>query len=167
MLHEILLALLGQTGGVIKNKGDGLKVSSSFCYVHKMIEYVALSCRPRTILVRMFRPSAHLQQKSCIAVTRFNHALYWTRWWMSSRWGRDSQAIGRHFTLCRLAEHQSEWIYLHLDSGYLHDGRADKNPYPHDRRADKDSYSHDSNNQCIILRLQLSFVMINVQLMLV
>ena len=36
-----------------------------------------------------------------------------------------------------------------LDSGYLHDGRADKNPYP-----------HDSNNQCIILRSQLSFVMI-------
>ena len=39
------------------------------------------------------------------------------------------------------------------DSGYPHDGRADKNPYPHDRRADKDSYPHDSNNQCIILRL--------------
>ena len=38
---------------------------------------------------------------------------------------------------------------LNLDSGYLHDGRADK-----------DSYPHDSNNQCIILRLQLSFVMI-------
>ena len=53
------------------------------------------------------------------------------------------------------------------DSGYPHDGRADKNPYPHDCRADKDSYLHDSNNQCIILRLQLSFVMINVQLMLV
>ena len=54
-----------------------------------------------------------------------------------------------------------------LDSGYPHDGRADKNPYPHDRRADKDSYPHDSNNQCIILRLQLSFVMINEQMMLV
>ena len=54
-----------------------------------------------------------------------------------------------------------------LDSGYPHDGRADKNPYPHDRRADKDSYPHDSNNQCIILRLQLSFVMIKVQMMLV
>ena len=36
------------------------------------------------------------------------------------------------------------------DSGYPHDGRADKNPYPHDRRVDKDSYPHDSNNQCII-----------------
>ena len=53
------------------------------------------------------------------------------------------------------------------DSGYPHDGRADKNLYPHDRRANKDSYPHDSNNQCIILRLQLSIVMINVQLMLV
>ena len=53
------------------------------------------------------------------------------------------------------------------DSGYPHDGRADKNPYPHDRRADKDSYPHDSNNQCIILRLQLSFVVINKQMMLV
>ena len=47
-------------------------------------------------------------------------------------------------------------------NGYPHDGRADKNPYPHDRRADKDSYPHDSNNQCIILRLQLSCAMINV-----
>ena len=53
------------------------------------------------------------------------------------------------------------------DNGYPHDSRADKNPYPHDHRADKDSYPHDSNKQCIILRLQLSFVMINVQLMLV
>ena len=53
------------------------------------------------------------------------------------------------------------------DSGYPHDGRTDKNLYPNDHRASKDSYPHDSNNQCIILRLQLSFVMINVQLMLV
>ena len=53
------------------------------------------------------------------------------------------------------------------DNGYPHDGRADKNPYPHDRRADKDSYPHDSNNLYIILRLQLSFAIINVQLMLV
>ena len=53
------------------------------------------------------------------------------------------------------------------DNGYQHDGRVDKNPYPHDRRANKDSYPHDSNNQCIILRLQLSFAMINMQLMLV
>ena len=54
-----------------------------------------------------------------------------------------------------------------LDSGYPHDSRANKNPYPHGRRADKDSYPQNSNNQCIILRLQLSIVMINVQLMLV
>ena len=53
------------------------------------------------------------------------------------------------------------------DNGYPHDSRADKNPYPHDRRADKDSYPHDSNNQCIILNLQLSFAMINVRLLLV
>ena len=53
------------------------------------------------------------------------------------------------------------------DSGYPHNGRADKNPYLHDRRADKDSYPYDSNNQCIVLRLQLSFMMINVQLMFV
>ena len=57
--------------------------------------------------------------------------------------------------------------HILYDNGYPHDGRADKNPYPHDRRADKVSYPHDSNNQCIILRLQLSFAMINVQLMLV
>ena len=56
---------------------------------------------------------------------------------------------------------------VYIDNGYLHDGRAGKNPYPHDGHADKDSYPHDSNNQCIILRLQLSFVMNNVQLMLV
>ena len=42
-----------------------------------------------------------------------------------------------------------------------------KNPYPHVHRADKDSYPDDSNNQCIILTLQLSFAIINVQLMLV
>ena len=51
------------------------------------------------------------------------------------------------------------------NSGYLHNGRADKNTYSHDCRADMDSYPHDSNNQCVILRLHLSFVMINVQLM--
>ena len=60
-----------------------------------------------------------------------------------------------------------KWFPEKFDNSYPHDGRADRNPYPHDRRADKDSYPHDSNNQCIILRLQLSFAMINVQLMLV
>ena len=38
---------------------------------------------------------------------------------------------------------------------------------PHDCHANKDSYPHDSSNQCIILSLQLPFMMINVQLMLV
>ena len=56
---------------------------------------------------------------------------------------------------------------VYIDNGYPHDGCADKNPYPHDRRADKDFYPHNSNNHCIILRLQLSCAMINVQLMLV
>ena len=39
------------------------------------------------------------------------------------------------------------------DTGYLHDGRADKDSYPHDGRADKDSYPHDRHNQCIMLSL--------------
>ena len=30
-----------------------------------------------------------------------------------------------------------------VDTGYPHDGRADKDSYPHDGRADKDSYPHD------------------------
>ena len=46
---------------------------------------------------------------------------------------------------------------------YPHDGRADKDSYPHDGRADKDSYSHDRHNQCIMLSLKLwlSFASIN------
>ena len=36
---------------------------------------------------------------------------------------------------------------------YPHDGRADKDSYPHDRRADKDSYPHDRHKQCIMLSL--------------
>ena len=36
---------------------------------------------------------------------------------------------------------------------YPHDGRADKDSYPHDRRADKDSYPHDRHNQYTILSL--------------
>ena len=36
---------------------------------------------------------------------------------------------------------------------YLHDGRADKDSYPHDGRADKDSYPHDRHKQCIMLSL--------------
>ena len=42
---------------------------------------------------------------------------------------------------------------------YPHDGRADKDSYPHDGRADKDSYPHDRHNQYIVFSLQfwLSF----------
>ena len=51
-----------------------------------------------------------------------------------------------------------------MDTGYPHEGRADKDSYPHDGRADKDSYPHDGrvdknsyphdrHNQCIMLSL--------------
>ena len=33
--------------------------------------------------------------------------------------------------------------YFNLDTGYPHNGRADKDSYTHDGRADKDSYPHD------------------------
>ena len=36
---------------------------------------------------------------------------------------------------------------------YPHDGRADKDSYPHDGRADKDSFPHDRHNQYIMLSL--------------
>ena len=42
-----------------------------------------------------------------------------------------------------------------IDTGYPHDGRADKDSYPHDGRADKDSYPHDRHNQYIMSSLQL------------
>ena len=38
---------------------------------------------------------------------------------------------------------------------YPHDGRADKDSYPHDRRADEDSYPHDRHNLYIMLSLYL------------
>ena len=37
------------------------------------------------------------------------------------------------------------------DTGYPHDGRADKDSYPHDGRADKYSYPHDRHNQYMIM----------------
>ena len=51
-----------------------------------------------------------------------------------------------------------------FDTGYPHDGRADKDSYPHDGRTekdsyphdgcgDKDSYPHDRHNQYIMLSL--------------
>ena len=41
------------------------------------------------------------------------------------------------------------------DTGYQHDGHADKDSYPHNGRADKDSYPHDRHNQYIMSSLQL------------
>ena len=38
---------------------------------------------------------------------------------------------------------QQQYSRKVIDSGYPHDGRADKNPYRHDGCADKDSYRHD------------------------
>ena len=43
----------------------------------------------------------------------------------------------------------------------MHDGRADKYPYPQDRRADKDSYPHDSNvtdDLCSLIKLCFAFI---------
>ena len=40
----------------------------------------------------------------------------------------------------RIYQHR---YYSPYDTGYPHDGRADKDSYPHDGRADKDSYPHD------------------------
>ena len=36
-----------------------------------------------------------------------------------------------------------QFYIVKVDTGYPHDGRADKDSYPHDGRADKDSYPHD------------------------
>ena len=69
---------------------------------------------------------------------------------------------------CLPAKYQAETQYMHSDinydtgyphdgradkDSYLHDGRVDKDSYPHDRRADKDSYPHDRHKQCIMLSL--------------
>ena len=40
---------------------------------------------------------------------------------------------------------------------YPHDGRADKDSYPHDGRADKDSYPHDRHNQSIMSSLNYGY----------
>ena len=39
-----------------------------------------------------------------------------------------------------------------FDTGYPHDGCADKESYPQDGRADKDSYPHDRHNQYIMFK---------------
>ena len=46
-------------------------------------------------------------------------------------------------------------ILVFSDTGYPHDGRADKDSYPHDGRADKDSYPHDRHNQYTMLSLYI------------
>ena len=43
---------------------------------------------------------------------------------------------------------------------YPHDGRADKDSYPHDGRAEKDSYPHDRHN--LYLMLSLYKFMVNI-----
>ena len=58
MLHEILVALLGQAGGVIKNKGDGLRVSSFIQISDKGHMNKVYDFRPHGAFSRMFRPSS-------------------------------------------------------------------------------------------------------------
>ena len=55
-------------------------------------------------------------------------------------------ALSDIYDTCRVMQYR-------YDTGYPHDGRADKDSYPHDGRADKDSYPHDRHNQCIMLSL--------------
>ena len=43
-------------------------------------------------------------------------------------------------------------------NSYPHDGRADKDSYPHYHRADKDSYWHDRHNQCIMLSYNYAII---------
>ena len=53
----------------------------------------------------------------------------------------------------RIAYDSQGVVLVSYDTGYPHDGRADKDSYPHDGRADKDSYPHDRHNQYIMLSL--------------
>ena len=45
--------------------------------------------------------------------------------------------------LRKIASFYIALLDFYEDTGYPHDGRADKDSYPHDRRAHKDSYPHD------------------------
>ena len=83
-----------------------------------------------------------------------DNLLIYTKKICKSSYKMQRNVIAFFCTFIFLSNSQQRSFFL--DSGYLHDGRADKNPYP-----------HNSNNQCIIQRLQLFYVMINVQLMLV
>ena len=44
---------------------------------------------------------------------------------------------------CKNNNFQMKFFDIFLDTGYPHDGRADKDSYLHDGRADKSSYPHD------------------------
>ena len=44
-------------------------------------------------------------------------------------------------------------IHPIIDTGYPHDGHADKDSYSHDSRPNKDSYPHDRHNQYVMLSL--------------
>ena len=56
---------------------------------------------------------------------------------MSTDKGRVNLSVVPGFIISQVA------VAFIFDTGYPHDGRADKDSYPHDRRADKDSYPHD------------------------
>ena len=96
----------------------------------------------------------------CVCVLKYAIYLIWPR---QFSFGPDSSHLAHVFLIWLIP--WPEQKMSQRGPCYPYNGRADKNPYPHDRHADKDSYSHDSNNQCIILRLQLSFLMIIVHLM--
>ena len=53
---------------------------------------------------------------------------------------QDMCFIRRHVPFCVLLD---LYDFYYEDTGYPHDGRADKDSYPHDGRADKDSYPHN------------------------
>ena len=64
---------------------------------------------------------------------------------MGEMWQNDSKAKPLRFRRKLTIIHPvlSSCSIFCDDTGYPHDGRADKNSYPHDSRADKDSYPHD------------------------
>ena len=55
----------------------------------------------------------------------------------------------------KLLPHLVNLFFFFYDTGYPHDGRADKYSYPHDGRADTDSYLHDRHNLYIMLSFYL------------
>ena len=61
--------------------------------------------------------------------------------------------FSKHVTLCIFCTNSYDTGYPHDGradkNSYPHDGRGDKNSYPHDGRADKDSYPHDRHNNTL------------------